>query len=226
MRQVKALRTNMLLTTFCFTAVSHMSSYKQCVLQKKYNRGCFHFQPLHDSMGEKGTFVLWNHWIGWIFITTAKATLALFPYPTFLSCSYVILITLIKTIMGGKDKVTVWSSTEFSCNTDTMTAHHSHVVLCWHGPCLGNRSVMVSNKYTILGTEWFYFPKLLMTFPQPVLWLYLEMEHLTKKVITFKWSQEGELVVQLDYWAYKTTYQKSVPVHFHFVSLLHVRMND
>lgn len=155
MRQVKTLRTSMLLTTLCFTAVSHMPNYKQCVLQKKYNWGCSHLQPLHCSMGEKGPFVLWNHWIGRIFITTAKAMWALFSYSTFLYCSYIVLITLIKTIMEGKDKVTVWSTTDFPCNSDTLIAHHSHVVLCLPVPCLGNGTIMVGNKYTILGTDCF-----------------------------------------------------------------------
>lgn len=45
--QVRALRTSMLLPTLCFTTVSHASSYKQCVLQKKSNWQCFQLQPLH-----------------------------------------------------------------------------------------------------------------------------------------------------------------------------------
>lgn len=112
--------------------------------------------------------------------TTAKATLVLLSYSTFWYCFYpyfktwalfcnrhtqesVHIIILIKLIMEGKDKVTVWPTTNFSLSfvllrffTYPLTPWwlFSHMWYCAYlSLAWETGDGMVGNRYTVLGTE-------------------------------------------------------------------------
>lgn len=159
-----------------------------------------------------------------IFFTTAKDTSSLLSYSTFLHCSYplfktwalflhrhtqgnvdTVLVVLIKTIMEGKDKITVWSATDFPCNADTSTTCHSPVVLCLPVPCLGNRAHYGKQQIHFSGDWMFWFPQTSNDFALTPTIVAIFGDGVSKKVMTFKWGQDSRLLVQLDYWAYRKT---------------------